>query len=297
MDFVLNDYHRNISKEDLIKDISDVAKKLKKNSITRSEYRCYGKYGSTTVRKKLGSWKTALELANLSTEGHSFRCDYTLEDIKTDIARVLNILGKTTLTLREYQKFGKYNSWTLANKYGWNNILKACSCRIQFIHTISKEEVLAEIERLWISLGRQPTTTDIKKGLSKYSSNTYIRKFGSWRKALQYFVSYINDDKKENARNETITQINPPISLTQFSQNKHQTTRDINLRLRFKVMARDNFKCCLCGASPATDPNVILHIDHIKPWSKGGETTMDNLQTLCSKCNLGKSNLEIKESK
>ncbi len=34
------------------------------------------------------------------------------------------------------------------------------------------------------------------------------------------------------------------------------------------------------------------HIDHIKPWSKGGETVLENLQTLCATCNLGKSNIE-----
>ena len=71
----------------------------------------------------------------------------------------------------------------------------------------------------------------------------------------------------------------------------HTTSRNVNARLRFRVMQRDNFKCCMCGASPAKDPSVELHIDHIIPWSKGGETTIDNLQTLCSKCNLGKSDL------
>ena len=46
------------------------------------------------------------------------------------------------------------------------------------------------------------------------------------------------------------------------------------------------------GVSPAKDKNVELHVDHIKPWSKGGETILENLQTLCQKCNLGKSNIE-----
>ncbi len=68
----------------------------------------------------------------------------------------------------------------------------------------------------------------------------------------------------------------------------HRTNRQVNMRLRFDVMKRDNFKCCLCGASPAKDPSVVLHIDHILPWSCGGETTFDNLQTLCAECNLGK---------
>lgn len=73
---------------------------------------------------------------------------------------------------------------------------------------------------------------------------------------------------------------------------KHKTTRNINWRLRFIVMKRDNFKCQKCGRSPSTDPSVILHIDHKKPYSKGGETIMENLETLCSVCNLGKSDLE-----
>ncbi|MBA3804703.1 MAG: HNH endonuclease, partial [Acidobacteria bacterium] len=36
---------------------------------------------------------------------------------------------------------------------------------------------------------------------------------------------------------------------------------------------------------------VALHVDHIRPWSKDGETLLENLQTLCSECNLGKSNV------
>ena len=125
--------------------------------------------------------------------------------------------------------------------------------------------------------------------------NSYSRHFGSWRKALEAFVEYINDDTVEtadNADNETEEKIIVTKAIPK-TVDTHKTKRDINLRLRFKVMQRDNFKCCMCGASPATDPNVILHIDHIKPWSKGGETVIENLQTLCSKCNLGKSDLEL----
>lgn len=68
-----------------------------------------------------------------------------------------------------------------------------------------------------------------------------------------------------------------------------KSSRVISDKLRYQVLKRDSFKCCACGASPAKDPSVELHIDHIIPWSKGGETVEENLQTLCSKCNLGKS--------
>lgn len=72
--------------------------------------------------------------------------------------------------------------------------------------------------------------------------------------------------------------------------NTHTTPRRPNDRLRYRVLSRDNFKCVKCGASPASDPTIKLHVDHVKAWSKGGETVFENLQTTCSKCNYGKSN-------
>ena len=78
---------------------------------------------------------------------------------------------------------------------------------------------------------------------------------------------------------------------TPKSKSRAASTRVISDKLRYQVLKRDNFKCCACGASPAKDPSVELHIDHIVPWSKGGETVIENLQTLWSKCNLGKSDM------
>ncbi|SKA71240.1 HNH endonuclease [Paucidesulfovibrio gracilis DSM 16080] len=63
---------------------------------------------------------------------------------------------------------------------------------------------------------------------------------------------------------------------------------DIQFDFRYDILKRDNFKCVICGRSPATDFNCKLHIDYIKPWSKGGLTVPENLQTLCDACNLGK---------
>ena len=83
------------------------------------------------------------------------------------------------------------------------------------------------------------------------------------------------------------------VAYKETERPRHKTSRDVNYRLRFKVMHRDNFKCCICGNSPAKDSAIELHVDHIIPWSKGGETVMENLQTLCSKCNLGKGNLDM----
>ena len=50
------------------------------------------------------------------------------------------------------------------------------------------------------------------------------------------------------------------------------------------VWNRDTGKCVYCGSTEN------LHLDHIIPFSKGGATNVENLQLLCQKCNLEKSN-------
>ena len=61
-------------------------------------------------------------------------------------------------------------------------------------------------------------------------------------------------------------------------------------RLRFRVFERDNFTCQYCGKRP---PEVILHVDHVYPVSKGGKGEIENLITACADCNLGKATLEL----
>lgn len=46
-------------------------------------------------------------------------------------------------------------------------------------------------------------------------------------------------------------------------------------------------RCVKCGKEP---PKVNLHIDHIIPVSLGGSSKRHNIQFLCEKCNLKKSN-------
>ena len=62
----------------------------------------------------------------------------------------------------------------------------------------------------------------------------------------------------------------------------------VTRQMRDEVRRRDGYRCVMCGRS-AKD-GVKLHVDHIRPVSKGGKSVMDNLQTLCEDCNLGKGN-------
>jgi len=65
---------------------------------------------------------------------------------------------------------------------------------------------------------------------------------------------------------------------------------NIRPSLRNRVLSRDNNRCRWCGFANATRQ---LEADHIVPESKGGETTLDNLQCLCSACNKIKGSVQL----
>jgi len=53
--------------------------------------------------------------------------------------------------------------------------------------------------------------------------------------------------------------------------------------LRDAVLVRDGHRCVECGSSKR------LCADHVVPESKGGKTTLDNLQAMCRPCNSEKA--------
>ena len=309
MEFKLNEYHHNIPDEELLKDVRRVANNLKRNSISKRDYKYNGgQYSAETIAKRFNGWVNALLKCGLNPDlkQTSFSGIPTINLI-SDLQDVAKKINKNTITTSEYTQYGQYSISIFLKRFGlWNVALKEAGL-VPFDHPlgggsknkVSQYECLEEIERIWISLGRQPTTTDIKNGLSKYSLHTYERRFGSWRKALEFFILYISDEKEAEKTNEyNANGEKLPSDINQcveINEQTHRTKRNINLRLRFLVMKRDNFKCSMCGRSPATTAGLELHIDHIIPWSKGGETIIDNLHTLCSDCNLGKSNLSETE--
>src|SRR5436305_11546482 len=68
----------------------------------------------------------------------------------------------------------------------------------------------------------------------------------------------------------------------QGSLDQHSGSRvrpPLPLALRTAVLDRDHWQCVYCGSTEE------LQIDHIIPVSRGGATTLDNLEVLCKHCN------------
>ena len=64
------------------------------------------------------------------------------------------------------------------------------------------------------------------------------------------------------------------------------TRRKINKHLRVQILARDSYRCRMCGRAST---EVALEVDHVEAHALGGTDELINLAALCRDCNGGKS--------
>lgn len=228
------------------------------------------------------------------TDKHIYKLKHTsgtpvsTEDLLNDLRQVSTRTGHSSVTFREYESLGQYSAHSIQKRFGsWNEALKRAELSISKQSNIDVEQLFDNLQRLWILLGRQPVKRDLQTACSEFSAKPYIRVFGSWQKTLETFIDWVNTE----GSSPSVLAISDTIINTKSGNDGK--TREPNLRTRFTVMKRDGFRCCYCGRSPATHVGVELVIDHVHPWSKGGNTDIDNLVTSCTECNLGKGNISI----
>ena len=203
------------------------------------------------------------------------------EELLADVKNIACTYGLITMSQDIYVQYGKFHPTTLIRRFGsWFKVLDLCDLKPSRSRIyIPNEELFANIEHIWLTLGRQPIYSDIQKPLSLFSVGTYEQRFGSWYNALDAFVLYMSEEESA---------IKPNVRINKDGI-KHTTKREPSARLKVQVLMRDGNRCRLCGVE-CNDGLHNIHFDHIIPWSKGGETTLENLQVLCSDCNLAKGN-------
>jgi Homing endonuclease associated repeat/HNH endonuclease len=215
-------------------------------------------------------------------ELETFNRNVTDQELLQDLVAVNTKLkehGKT-LTFRSYKEFGKYSAQTINTRFGsWNDGLRKAGLALSEEKNVSNEALFDNLKLVWIAKGKQPVYRDMSMSSSQYTGSIYSNRFGGWRRALEEFVASVDQEQEEILTYEVEVR---------SSKGTKITKRDPSLALRFFVLKRDRFCCLACGRSPTTVVGLVLEIDHIFPWSKGGETIEENLQALCFDCNRGK---------
>ena len=144
--------------------------------------------------------------------------------------------------------------------------------------TSSKNGVWQKLlDALYAKLGKIVTNEEL---IQVSGQHNYARRIRELR-AEGWKIKYVNSDGG--------------YILKSVKKSTKSADKYINLKLRSKILERDNYTCQLCGNTNKDKSldgiRVKLEIDHIKPLTLGGKTTENNLWTLCSRCNAGKKSL------
>src|SRR5271170_5287036 len=256
MRFELEPDNFNQPDEDLLADLRRVATLIQPAGITKDLYDKHGRWCASTMQKRFGNWNEALCRAGVQPTKLMF---IPPEDVIQDIKAVASTLGTSSLGFTQYKTLGKYTGKTIYRNFGdWVGAVRAAGLTpLRELPVKLTDELCFEaIEAAWQRVGRQPRQADVRKPEFKISEQAITHRFGSWRKALEAFVAFVNKPEEPNApeiKNKTeVGQYVEPIERTRANQ-RHSTARTAGWRLRFLVMRRDNFRCVQCGNSPATD--------------------------------------------
>ena len=94
----------------------------------------------------------------------------------------------------------------------------------------------------------------------------------------------LENERKKELRNEVYKHLVDEGHIKRNIFDSETKREPIPQDVMDKVWNRDSGKCVKCGSQEN------LEFDHIIPHSKGGATSYRNIQILCKKCNIEKSN-------
>lgn len=210
MEFKLDLHNKNTSDEELLADLKKVASKLTSGRLTIDKYNSAGQFHSTTITRRFGNWPNALIKAGLQKDRNNediktnsqtyeleeYTRNATDNDLISDIKKVADKLKKNSITRDEYDNYGTFHSSTLVRRFGaWFDVLNLAGLNKTRNLNLTDDELFINLEKVWLTKGRQPRLSEMTKPISQFSGSTYEKRFGGWQNALKQFVNYINSDK------------------------------------------------------------------------------------------------------
>jgi hypothetical protein len=293
----------NYSAEALLGELRRIAALIPEGkSLTKTVYARHSpKVSHSTIRRRFGGWKEALERAGL---GRLYVGQIVSQKMRSQPAKSLSRADMISELKRVHALVG--TEWLTTNDFNVLSVTSETAIRLRFgtfrkgldaagipSHPLSAEqftdqECFENIAEVWTQFGRQPQFREMFRAPSRIQGKTYVTRWGTWRKTLKAFAEWANVDGDALGSNEPEASSSVVHEPTKRAEKAQADCRDVRPGLRFKVFMRDRFRCVACGRSPAAHLNVELHADHILAVANGGKTTLENLQALCQDCNLGK---------
>jgi hypothetical protein len=221
---------------------------------------------------------------------------YTKAALVAELRRVAAVV-KGHYSQSEFRRASSVSIVTVLAHFGsWATALKAAGLRRRSLPRAvggkyTWQQCLANLDRLHRTLGRAPRRFETDAPPSRIGSMAYIARFGAFSAALAAYAAHRAGDTKAwpLPADGAGRQQGAYAHGQRLKAKRWRLPPRVDAALRNRVLARDKYKCVACGASPATDGRVKLHVDHKRPRALGGTASLANLQTLCAGCNLRKA--------
>lgn len=286
----LDDY----SDDALIRELQRVARLVVSRDLTRREFSRHSQVHEATIRRRFGGWLAALEAAGLVNRADKSNARIATERMLATLKEIATIAPNGCVTRKFFDENAPFTSCSVIRRFGtWKNAIQTAGINLsKHGHRYSDNECFENLLRVWTKLGRQPKYREMNNEPSTIKAKPYVTRWGSWRNALRAFADSMNSNATSDAA-DAIPVVDSPATSTAHTVANDQGPRITPLRMRYRVLVRDSFRCKICGRSPATHPEISLEIDHVIPYSRSGCTTLENLRSLCNDCNSGKGDLEV----
>jgi len=186
---------RKYTKEYILEKLRETATKIG-SSFKATEFERVTGIDRDLVSRIFGSWYDAMTAAEL--EPIASRRSITKPELIAQAKILAAELQKETLTKTEWKKKRIYSEGVIRRRFGsWPNFLKEAGLKIGRRRDIPNDELLAEMGRLHNLLGKKISTNDMNSR-GEFSSNIYIRRWGSWKNAWSCYLDspYVISSRK-----------------------------------------------------------------------------------------------------
>jgi len=260
------------------------------------------------------TWQLDVKLMILDYELMVYFCEGT-DTEKLEWFKTINIAGER-LTDQELRNAVYAGTWlTHAKKYFSKTGCPAVKIGEKLVSGSSIRQEYLETALQWICLDKD--LKDVKDYMSAHMNDNeatelweYYREVIDW--VNQTFTRYrkemkgidwgrlyhdFHDQKYDSVKiEEEVSQLMQDEDVTNkrgiywyvlTRQERYLNIRTFDSRTKRTVFERQQGRCPICGKTFKIEE---MEADHIIPWSKGGQTVIDNCQLLCRDCNNDKSN-------
>jgi hypothetical protein len=266
--FVPN-HENDVADEDLLDELRRLDDEL--NRTPRSEDMAdHGAFDPSTYYRHFGSWPDAKAAAGLDPTTTTSR-RIPDDELIRDLRRLKAELGRTPRQI-DVTEYGEYSPRPYYRRWdSWDDVLDAAGLEIDRNPGVSRDDLLAELQRLGDELGHTPRFNEMNQH-GRYSVWPYLRAFEGWNDALR---------------------------AAGFSTNKEHGVVSGHLeygpdwpKQRARALRRDGWKCQECGLTMNAHRSIWngegLHVHHVEKLREfdtpEAANRLENLLTVCRRC-------------